>query len=155
MCAVMSKSSLDVKADLCMCVREIEWDRQIKADRTLKTQMSIERVLFKVCFIRNRVFITDERVSSLYFTLKSQEVWKVTSQQQIFALINIPWAITCKKGIGAQQGTPAESGGENLRKSNPSNNTDQRVGVESLKWILSEGQWSTVVNLHHGTEMMA
>lgn len=117
--------------------------------------MSIESVLFKVCFIRNRVFITDKRVSSLYFTLKSQEVWKVTSQQQIFALINIPWAITCKKGIGAQQGTPAERTGENWRKSNPSNSTDQRVGVENLKWILSEGQWSSALNLDHGTEMMA
>lgn len=29
--------------------------------------------------------------------LKSQDVCKVTSQQQILALINIPWAITCKK----------------------------------------------------------
>lgn len=111
--------------------------------------MSIKTILFKVCFICNWVFITDKRVSSLYFTLKSQEVWKVTSQQQIFALINIPWAITCKKGIGAQQGTPAERRGENWRKSNPSNSTDQSVGVENLKWILSEGQCSS---MDHRTE---
>lgn len=42
----------------------------------MKTEMSIESVLLNVCFTRNRVFITDEGVSSLYFTLKSQEVWK-------------------------------------------------------------------------------
>lgn len=79
----------------------------------MKTQMSIDSILFRVCLIRNQVFITDGGVGSLYFTLKSQEVWKVTSQQQIFALINIPWAITCERGIGAQRGTPAkETAGE-------------------------------------------
>ncbi len=124
----------------------------------MKTEVSAESVLLKVYLIRNRVFITDEGVSSLYFTLKSQEVWKVTSQQQIFALINIPWAITCEKGIGAQQGTPAERRGASWRKSNPSSGADQSVGVENLGWILSEGQWRNTVNSRPrdediGTEM--
>lgn len=155
--------ALGLKADLCVCVcvyvREIGWARKIEADRKPKRwrQRWVWRA-FKVSFIRNRVFITDEGVSSLYFTLKSQEVWKVTSQQQIFALINIPWAITCEKGIGAQQGTPAERKGETWRKSNPSSSADQSVGVENLEWILSEGQWRNIVNLEpwdkdDGTEM--
>lgn len=32
------------------------------------------------------------------------------SAAKILSLINIPWAITCKKRIAAQQGTPAEKG---------------------------------------------
>lgn len=128
---------------VCVCRRN-----GIRADRRgeMKTQMSIDSILFRVCLIRNQVFITDGGVGSLYFTLKSQEVWKVTSQQQIFALINIPWAITCERGIGAQRGTPAkETAGErgeekNRRKRNPSSGTDQSVGVEHLRRILSEGR---------------
>lgn len=109
--------------------------------------MSAESVRLKVHLIRNRVFITEGGVGSFYFTLKSQEVWKVTSQQQIFTLINIPWAITCEKGIGAQQGTPAERRGESWRKSNPSSGADQSVGGENLEGILSEGQWRNIMNL--------
>lgn len=127
----------------CVCRRN-----GIRADRRaeIKTQMSIDSILFRACLIRNQVFITDRGVGSLYFTLKSQEVWKVTSQRQIFALINIPWAITCERGIGAQRGTPAEeTAGERekkkkRRKRNPSSSTDQSVGAENLRRILSEGR---------------
>lgn len=90
------------------------------------------------------VFISDKSVSSLYFTLKSQEVWKVTSQHQIFALINIPWAITCEGGGLVHSGGNScrEKEEKGWRKSNPSSSGDQSVGVGSLEWILSEGQCS-------------
>ena len=93
---------------------QTNWDWQKAKDG--KTRTSAESIFLKVRFMCNRVFIADVGVRSFYFTLKSQEVWKVTSQQQIFTLINIPWAITCEEGIGAQQGTPAERGGKVLEK---------------------------------------
>lgn len=65
----------------------------------------------------------------------------MTSQQQIFPLINIPWAITCERGIGAQQGTPAESRGGSRRGSDTSSGGDQSVWADNLEGILSEGQW--------------
>lgn len=121
----------------------------------MKTEASMESVLLKVCFIRNRVFITDEGVGSLYFTLKSREVWKVTSQQQIFALINIPWAITCEKGIGAQQGTLCREKGSELEKKQSIQQCRSQCGSGKLG---VNTEWRTVEELwtyNHGTKTMA
>lgn len=76
-----------------MCVCRTELDTE--ADK-------IKNIVFDVYLICNWPFVTDKEVESLCFTLKSHNVGKETSQQQLFALINIPSAITVEKGIVAQ-----------------------------------------------------
>lgn len=120
----------------------------------MKTEIRTDSLLFKVHFIHNRVFITDEGVTSLYFTLKSQEVWKVASQQQIFALINIPWAITCKKGlVRSRELLQIERERVGEKAIHPA--VQIRVWrVEISMWILSEGQCRNIVSCGTKTESL-
>lgn len=89
----------DVKAD--MFVRGAESDRTIRADVIPKRwwRDGSEQCALSLKYPSSVTGCLSLTGKSAHFIshLKSQEVWKVTSQQQIFTLINIPCAITCEK----------------------------------------------------------
>lgn len=97
---------------------------------------------------------------SAYFIshLKSQEVWKVTSQQQIFTLINIPCAITCEKRDWRAAGNSSREperfvGGVGGKAIHPAVQIRVWVWKTSIEYQVKDQR--RAVNLGHRTKMEA